>query len=138
MTVEFVLIVVSIQNMPNKCQSCWNYGKSIMYCIFKCGKVENKVNHVSVFDGTEDEYCVRCRKRNDVNNPICKNCGSTSFIYGFGLKPLETNGEGFRCQCGNEITLSHEIARGTNGKTYDTLYICDKCKRVFGTQIRIK
>jgi hypothetical protein len=31
--------------MPNKCQTCWNYGKSIMYCIFKCegiGKMEEK------------------------------------------------------------------------------------------------
>ena len=29
--------------MPNKCQSCWNYGKSIMYCIFKCEGMEKMV-----------------------------------------------------------------------------------------------
>lgn len=95
-------------------------------------------SHVSIFDGTEDEYCFRCRTRNEVDNPVCDNCGSTSFIYGFGLKPIETDGEGFRCQCGNKITLSREIARGLNDKFYDVLYACEKCKRVLGIQIKIK
>lgn len=36
--------------MPNKCQVCWNYGKSIMYCIFKCCEDEKKKKLKEVVD----------------------------------------------------------------------------------------
>ena len=74
MTVEFVLIVVSIQNMPNKCQTCWNYGKSIMYCIFKCegmDKTEVKIN--------ETKICETCKYENkEPNEQPCDICFKAS------------------------------------------------------------
>ena len=42
--------------MPNKCQPCWNYGKSIMYCIFMCERIEKMEE--------EKEGCEFCNTKN--------------------------------------------------------------------------
>ena len=55
--------------MPSKCQSCWNYGKSIMYCIFKCRKDEK----------VKEKTCNTCKHREIESG--CYPCNKCSEIF---------------------------------------------------------
>ena len=90
------------------------------------------------FDGTEDEYCVRCKSRNKVDEPVCPKCGGTTFIFGWGIKPIHKDGEGFSCSCGDQLELQTQLAHGHAGDIHESYYVCNKCEKVFGTQIKIK
>ncbi len=89
------------------------------------------------FDGSEDEYCLRCHKRNKTNNPICE-CGSTSFIYGKGLKPIRLNKEGYSCSCGRDLEQSKKVGHiCASSGIYETYSKCD-CGNLWGVQIKVK
>lgn len=90
------------------------------------------------FDGTEDEYCVKCKHRNPVDSKKCEKCGSEVFIFGWGIKPIHEGKEGFSCQCGTSLNFGKQIGHINADPIHESLYICDNCKRIFGTQINVK